>query len=187
MRGGWLRVISPALSLAFVIAATCGCQTVRRSPSGAGVLRADVVPSTESATNAPPAKKFQKWNPVWWFGNADDPEPPDWYRPGSPNRRFLWYLRNPFHNFTFYVIGIADRHFPRSGRFPDDVMSPGGGWNFAVSRCGGWLPLPFVSFNGKWVQSYFGWRPRGNFGAKFNVGKRYEPPPVAPEAVKPPG
>lgn len=117
-----------------------------------------------------PARNFQKWNPIWWFGNVDDPEPPDWYRPGSPCRRPLWQLRNPLHNFTFYVIGIADRPFTRAGRFPDAVFAPDGGWNWAVARCK-WVRLPFISYNGEWWRFYLGWRERGNFGGKVNFGK----------------
>src|SRR5437764_1442673 len=37
---------------------------------------------------------WQKINPVWWFGNADDPVPPRKYRPGKRTRKFTWYLRN---------------------------------------------------------------------------------------------
>ena len=55
-----------------------------------------------------PIRSAQKWNPLWSFGNADDPVPPDWYRPGSPNRQIAWQGRNPLHNFTHYVIGVTD-------------------------------------------------------------------------------
>ncbi len=115
-------------------------------------------------------KVMQKWNPLWWLGNVDDPEPPDWYRPGSANRRWLWQLRNPLHNFTFYVIGIADKPFSRTGRFPAAVFAPEGGWNWAVARHK-WVRLPFVSYHGKWGRFYLGWRERGNFGGKVNFGK----------------
>ena len=118
----------------------------------------------------PPTRAFPKWNPIWWFGNVDDPEPPAWYRPGSASRGWLWQLRNPFHNFTFYVIGIADKPFTRTGRFSKAVFAPDGGWNWAVARYG-WLRLPFVSFSGEWGRCYFGWRERGNFGFKINCGK----------------
>lgn len=111
-----------------------------------------------------------KWNPVWWLGNADDPVPPDWYRPGSRCRGVLWQLRNPLHNFTFHVIGIADKCFTRTGKFPDAVFAPDGGWNWAVARYG-WLRLPFVSYNGERWRFYLGWRERGNFGGKINFGR----------------
>ncbi|KAF0178267.1 MAG: hypothetical protein FD161_2014 [Limisphaerales bacterium] len=113
---------------------------------------------------------MQKWNPLWWLGNADDPVPPDWYRPGSRCRNALWQLRNPLHNFTFHVIGIADKCFTRTGKFPDAVFAPDGGWNWAVARYG-WLRLPFVSYNGERWRFYLGWRERGNFGGKINFGR----------------
>src|SRR5579872_7587799 len=50
-----------------------------------------------------------KLNPVWWFGNADESKAPNWYRPHDSHRDLSWRLRNPFHNFDFYVIGCADK------------------------------------------------------------------------------
>ena len=32
-----------------------------------------------------------------------------------------------------------------------------------------WVPRPFVSYSGKHVVWYFGWKPGGVFGAKFNL------------------
>ena len=122
------------------------------------------------------ARPLQKWNPVWWFGNVDDPVPPDWYRPGSRWRTVFWQLRNPLHNFTFYVLGVADREFTRTGKFPEAVFAPDGGWNWAVTRCG-WVRLPFLSFNGERGRFYLGWRERGNFGGKVNFGKLPTPDP----------
>jgi hypothetical protein len=124
------------------------------------------------------ARVFQKWNPVWWFGNVDDPVPPEWYRPGSPNRGWLWQLRNPLHNFTFHVIGIADKPFTRDGRFPKDVFARDGGWNWAIAKHK-WLRLPFISYNGERWRFYLGWRERGNFGGKINIG-RLPPAPADP-------
>jgi hypothetical protein len=133
--------------------------------------------------STPSPKRLQKWNPIWWFGNVDDPEPPDWYRPGSRHRRWLWQLRNPLHNFTFYVIGVADRAFTRTGRHPEHVFAPDGGWNWAVTRLG-WVRLPFVSFNGERCRFYLGWRERGNFGGKINIGRL---PAKPAEPSTPPG
>jgi hypothetical protein len=106
-------------------------------------------------------------NPVWWLGNADSPTPPDWYRPGKRSRNFTWHVRNPFHNFTFYVIGIADKPFTRVGRFPGEVSNPNGGWNWAVCRYK-WRRLPFIGYNRGRFKFYCGWRGSGNFGMKFN-------------------
>jgi hypothetical protein len=127
----------------------------------------------------------QKWNPVWWLGNADTTEPPDDYRPGQKNRRTLWYWRNPLHNFTFYVIGVADRDFARYGKEPDGVFAREGGWNWAVIRLG-WIRLPFVSYKGKHVRFYMLWRESGNFGLKLNMNlKGWDPdPPRTPKGKK---
>lgn len=116
----------------------------------------------------PPPGGTQKWNPVWWLGNADDPVPPEWYRPGRPMRRVLWQLRNPLHNFTFYVVGIHDREFVRRGKEPGAVFRREGGWNWAVIEKGR-LRLPFVSYEGRHLRWYALWREKGNFGLKLHM------------------
>lgn len=80
-------------------------------------------------------------------------------------RALCWWVRNPFHNLFFYVIGIADR--PREFYSTREWGSPG--WTFHAVRWG-WLWLPFVSFKG-WCNFYIGWRPYGAFGLKFNFAK----------------
>lgn len=119
----------------------------------------------------PPVGGTQKWNPVWWFGNADDPVPPQWYRPGQKMRSALWQLRNPFHNFTFYVIGVHDKDFVRLGEEPGAVFRRGGGWNWAVIERG-WMRLPFVSYEGRNIRWYALWREKGNFGLKLHRNKK---------------
>ena len=129
---------------------------------------------------SPPIRTVQRLNPVWWLGNMDDPVPPDWYRPGKTDRQWQWQLRNPFHNFTFYVVGVSDRPATRTGRFPAEVFPCGGGWNWAVHRCK-FILLPFVAFEGARWRFYLGWRDTGNLGAKLNFGSRakwYPPQPA---------
>jgi len=109
----------------------------------------------------------QKWNPKFWFGNADDPVPPADYRPNDPHRITKWYWRNPTHNFNFYIIGISDKTFRRAGRCPDQVFNPHGGWNWTVCKYK-WARLPFISYHKRKFSFYFGWRERGNFGIKLN-------------------
>ena len=111
-------------------------------------------------------KSGRKWNPVFWFGNEDEPIPPEDYRPDDPNRRRKWYFRNPCHNFTFYVIGIADEEFDQTGCYPGEVFNPNGGWNWTVCRHNCWR-LPFLSYRRGGFQFYCGWRERGNFGMKL--------------------
>lgn len=110
---------------------------------------------------------YDKLNPVWWFGNIDDPTPPEWYRPHSKHRTFLWRFRNPFHNFDHYVIGVADKSFKRSGRWPKRNSNPNGGWDFELARRRLVL-LPFFSYQRGRFNFYFGWRERGDFGLKLN-------------------
>lgn len=178
----WSRIAVAGIGICF--GAACGTTRTERtstqvtsphtqalSPVKGEAAGAPVSSGKVTTTNTPSAgRQFQKWNPIWWFGNVDDPVPPDWYRPGSPNRRWLWQLRNPLHNFTFYVIGIADKPFTRTGRFPNAVFAPEGGWNWAVARhqC---VRLPFLSYHGERWRFYLGWRERGNFGGKVNFGR----------------
>lgn len=79
-----------------------------------------------------------------------------------------WWLKNPFHNFTWHVIGVVGKAFTRTGKYPKDVFAPIEGWNFALILVSGWFPLPFISY---WSASlgkfYIGWRERGAFGIKL--------------------
>ena len=162
-------LVNPRLSLLIVLALTAliplapAVETIRRP----------------AKVHTPPIRTIQKWNPLWMLGNADDPEPPTGYRPDDAHRRWRWQMRNPFHNFTHYVIGLTDKDITRTGRHPGAVFAPDGGWNWAFSRHRA-LPLPFVSFDGARCRFYLGWRESGNFGGKLNLGPRHPlPPPPA--------
>jgi len=130
-------------------------------------------------TNLPPIHFYNKINPIWWFGNVDEPRAPDWYRPDGSCRNFMWYLRNPFENFSNYVIGVADKKTVRYGVHPTVPGNPNGGWNFAVTRRR-IVYLPFVDYKRHRFEFYFGWRERGNFGMKLNFRQKL-PPPKSPE------
>lgn len=156
----------------------CGCKSSSLpSAHKTGSTNAPVV----SVKNAPPKRYFnvpkskpttaQKFNPIFWFGNLDDPVPPDWYRSENRMRKVLWNFRNPLHNFFFYVIGIADKEFEIVGRVPGRISNPEGGWNWTVCKYK-WLRLPFVSYKRGGFNFYLGWRNRGNFGMKFNYSHR---------------
>jgi hypothetical protein len=104
---------------------------------------------------------LNKLNLIWWFLNKDDPSPPfsKWRDKPEWMRHLLWYVRNPLHNFTFYVIGMADKLY---NRWPNKVFNP-------ATPCYKWnIILPFISYKGKKVKWYIGWRERGNFGIKLN-------------------
>jgi len=114
----------------------------------------------------PKIHTYDKFNPIWWFKNIDDPRPPAWYRPDDKLRVTKWYFRNPLHNFTCYVIGIGDKKFERIGHHPEQSANPQGGWNFAwVHRKLLWLPG--LSFNRGKTDLYLGWRDSGHFELKF--------------------
>lgn len=100
------------------------------------------------------------------FGNDEDSvDGPEWFLPGRGKweRRIRWWLRNPFHNLFWHVIGIEGKPFKRYGRHPRHVWNPHGGWNWAVIHYR-WLRLPFVSWRGKRIEFYMGWRERGALG-----------------------
>lgn len=117
-------------------------------------------------TRRPTIHFYNKLNPVWWLENADEPVAPDWYLPDDEHRTWKWHFRNPFHNFTFYVIGVADKEIVRSGRYPDQNFNPHGGWECAVTRRK-LVWLPFWSYQRPRLKFYFGWRERGEFGAEL--------------------
>lgn len=121
-------------------------------------------------TNPPAIHFYDKLNPIWWFGNVDQPTAPDWYRPGEKDRDFLWHLRNPLTNFSNYVIGVGDKDTVRSGYYPDRTSNPYGGWLFAVTRRK-IVYLPFVDYKRGGFEFYFGWRLHGNFGIKLNFNQ----------------
>lgn len=105
------------------------------------------------------------------FGNDDDWPPPDWYMSNKAmwQRKTYWLIRNPLHNFTFYVIGVAGKKTERAGRHPMDVFNPSGGWNWAVTKYKA-CRLPFISYKGR-IMFYIGWREKGNFGFKLTRRK----------------
>jgi hypothetical protein len=129
-------------------------------------------------------RTWQKFDPVWWYENSDEPVPPAWYLPGDKHRVTKWHFRNPFHNFDYYVIGVADKKTVRSGRYPDIIANPHGGWNFSVTRRR-IIFLPFISYQRGKFEFYLGWRTHGNFGTKINYSTSNEyhkpkPPANAP-------
>jgi hypothetical protein len=138
-------------------------------------LSAAAYGTTVTVTNAVHIMPGTKWNPHFWLGNADEPVPPADYRPDDKRRTQKWYFRNPTHNFNYYVIGIADKTFRRSGRCPHEVFNPHEGWNWAVCKYK-FLRLPFASYQRGRFRFYLGWRERGNFGAeiKFRAAREYQ-------------
>ena len=159
---------------ALVLAVGVGCSSLPPGRATAALssslseTAAPHSPARPVLTNKPMHRPSpgQKWNPVFWFGNLDDPDPPDEYRPDDPRRDGKWYCRNSMHNFTFYVMGIADKEFKYTGRHPG-IFNPNDGWNWTVCRykC---VRLPLISYKKRSFLFYCGWRERGNFGMKLN-------------------
>ena len=103
---------------------------------------------------------YKKINPLWWFGNADDPinGPKDHpnFHPTDPTwiRKVLWGIRNPLHNLFFFVIGLEDQkekvncgsQWPKNGQK----------WN---------INLPFICYKGSKWEWYLGWRNGTKVGA----------------------
>ena len=86
----------------------------------------------------------------------------------SFKRRVGWWLRNPAHNFTWHVIGFADKNSIRFD-FNDEDMP---GWNHAWSyKEGSTRKYHYWLYLGKRITFYIGWRGRGNFGIKLNFKK----------------
>jgi hypothetical protein len=137
---------------------------------------------------------------IMWscFGNDDDgifgEEPTAEFKPEcepSFAKALAWTLRNPFHNFCFYVIGSANRcnsEFTVLRITPDEsetmVYRPEASTVFAGHNSSFYLAFhggkPFISSRIVWSETresrfYLGWRCRGNFGLRCNLfAKRKE-------------
>jgi hypothetical protein len=133
---------------------------------------------TASVTGRVRQPIWKKLNPVWWFLNDDEPDPPDWQLPGKPYiiRQLSWYVRNPLQNFGKYVLGVGDRNYAVVGTKPvyatiwSDVDPVKTGWKVSTIRVDG-LRLPFVSYENEYLIWYAGWQWSGFFGFKFNIKK----------------
>ena len=136
--------------------------------------------TSATVTGRVPIPWWWKFNVIWWFGNDNEPWPPDWYRQFVPNRPYWlqvvsWYIRNPLENFSNWVLGVADRNYTVYGQAPvmltawNDLPEPYPlGFKYSVIHLG-WLRLPFVSYVGKRIMFYIGWQAGGFAGAKFNL------------------
>lgn len=105
--------------------------------------------------NRAPATFFQAVNPFWWMSDVERNRNWPWWQ---------WFLRNPFCNFHAVIIGVAD-----CSRTVYWSKSPWSfaerGWNYGYTIIdGGWIPLPFVSWRGRWVEVAIGWKTSGFFG-----------------------
>lgn len=86
-------------------------------------------------------------------------------------RAVAWWFRNPFHNLTWYVLGVADKERVVRGPWAPSFHRPEGGWLWCftdVQVLGFTVSLPFISYLSATRKGYAGWRPSGSFGFKFN-------------------
>ncbi len=117
---------------------------------------------------------------LWWFRNGDSWHAPEInngepYLPNVRNqflRDFYWFCRNPIGNFMGFVIGFEGKGYWVKGPAPVllttwyDANPHQYGWKWSIIN--GWAP--FISYSGKRVLWYNGWRPAsGGFGTKFNI------------------
>jgi hypothetical protein len=106
-----------------------------------------------------------KLNPVWWFKNDGEPDPPADYKPDKPQwlRVLFWYLRNPLVNFCDYVIGVEDRDHIAYGQAPIDItdwLDAGEtGWKFGVLKVN--LRLAALCFLHRYARVVALWVVRG--------------------------
>lgn len=143
------------------------------------------VPGSKSEVDKKSLVSWLSWS---FLGNDDDglygekPTAGEWTcEKIGPKRAFMWWVRNPMHNFTFYVIGSA---YKKNSEFVILKFSEEGGeflkyhkearTVFAGSGTSFFLGFhgwkPFISLRldyGRRLDFYFGWRERGNFGIKF--------------------
>jgi hypothetical protein len=157
---------------------------MKRPPADTNAARWHSIKVTPRA-DLPKIHFYDKLNPVWWVENSDEPVPPEWYKPDDRHRVMKWHFRNPFHNFDNYVIGVADKKFVRSGKYPERNSNRNGGWDFEVARRKLVL-LPFLSYQRGGFNFYFGWRERGNFGIKLNYSKPPEKKPQTDDSQSKP-
>ena len=137
------------------------------------------------AVEKPDVTLAHKLDPVWWLKNSDDPQPPAWYRPHDKHRKAKWALRNPLHNFEFYVIGVADKTTVRKGWYPPQNTKPCGGPDFQITEYGH-LRFPYFSYQNSWMRFNWGYRERGNYCLELHFGhqkdadkpKKERPAPV---------
>jgi hypothetical protein len=104
------------------------------------------------------------------FGNDDEPVAPAWYLPTWPRwlATVAWYIRNPLHNFTHYMVGWKGRSYTVTYHHGSDADNDGfgNGWLIASLQTKDSL-RPFISYAGR-CHFYIGWHPAsGKLGFKL--------------------
>ena len=156
-------------------------QAKRPDASSKFVLRKNACFHEAEESGKPPVS-LAKLNPIWALENHNRPYDP-WWKPNASHgwRKFTYALRNPGHNFTYYTIGIADRDFVRTGISPQSVWNEEGRTNLTMIHAGPLIHLPGISHKGRFLEGYFGWRERGNFGIALRLADPNEQPKKTPK------
>ncbi len=111
-------------------------------------------------------------------------------------RASAWQVRNPLHNFCFYVIGSADkvndeitflslsrkgaRSFQRDPVAKTVFADEGTSFFFGLHRWKPFISLRLV-YGSRRFDAYLGWRERGNFGIKCIPCKRHRKKVYSPK------
>lgn len=123
----------------------------------------------------PAAYHCQNWLCRAWghwlnpFGNWHEPTPYPEKRKIQARDHWLpdglwWALRNPFHNFCHFWIGLVPLGRRYEWHSPEE-----NGWHRSEGRHLNWwvkpwrIPLPYFKIEGGWT-FYIGWMSRGSFG-----------------------
>ncbi len=118
----------------------------------------------------PEIKWYHRINPLWWIGNIDDPYPPAKFASKivgwSEWKIWVWWrIRNPFHNFTRYVIGLCGRDITINSKYQNELFAPRGlNWFLVKYK---WIILPGISYKGMRWRGYTGWLDSGQFGLEL--------------------
>ena len=117
------------------------------------------------------SKWYDHWlNPI---ANYNEPWPPAGFKPHIVGwrRKLVWWVRNPLHNFFFYWVGVKGRVTLFEGEFLTAGVRLG--WTHTKR-----LRLPVLSYRGKRVECYIGWRRHGGFGIALRVANSKNAPDV---------
>lgn len=182
-----IRIIIAAMLRIFFLLLLTGCSSYKIPSSAWGSSHTlyDVIPRHRSQIRSLDIGHWITWA---LFGNDDDGlfgEGANYYpeEPETLSKAVRWGVRNPLHNFCFYVIGSAHRknsevtllsaspsHFEMASYKEEaETVFPSRTSCFYLGLHG---LKPFISLRLAWSESrrsdfYVGWREKGNFGLKF--------------------
>lgn len=123
------------------------------------------------------ADSFKELNPIYWWKNDEDGNygPDGWneqYGGKTLKAALMWAFRNPIHNYTFHVIGIAnkERKFisESGGLWPDPPNLFNKGKHILENNK---KEYKLTSYRDNEIECYIGFRPNGAFGIAWRISK----------------